>query len=232
MDFISYFKLLGGLFYPVVCNNCGRWLVNGEQCICLHCLEEMPKTEFLLQKNNPVERIFWGRLKLDYASSFLHFHENGLTQQLLHKVKYKHKTDMAMYLGRLFGNDILSNYPNFKPDLLVPVPLHPRKEKQRGYNQAYLIALGLGEALNCPVNKDFLLRKQFTNSQTKMGRYRRWENVDEVFSLNNSNLPLDAKIVLIDDVITTGATAEACLKAISAGGYEHLGYLSIALATG
>jgi ComF family protein len=232
MDYLKFIKLLGGLFYPVVCENCGICLVNGESYLCLHCIEKIPKTEFLLQKNNPVEKIFWGRVPFHFATSFLHFHKDGMTQHLLHNIKYKNKQDLAIYLGKMFARDILVSYPNFKPDVLVPVPLHPRKEKQRGYNQAFCLAMGLGEVLNCPVDKDFLRRNIFTNSQTLMGRYRRWENVGEVFSLNNSALPLNSKIVLIDDVITTGATAEACLKAIIAGGFAPPGYMSIALASG
>jgi len=232
MDLLQPIRLLGGLFYPNVCANCGNWLTHGEESICLHCIDALPRTGFLLHKQNPAEKIFWGRAKIKFASSYLYFAENGMVQKLMHQVKYKGNKDLAKNLGKYFAADLLSMNPSFKPDILIPVPLHPRKQKQRGYNQSYHFALGLAEILGCQVNTELLFRNIYGSSQTKKSRINRWENVEEAFTAVPSDPWLGKSIVLVDDVITTGATAEACLKALSNMGFTDLAYLSLAIATG
>ncbi len=232
MDYLKPLRLLGGLFYPRVCAICQQWLVQGEVGVCMHCLDKLPRTGFLFQQGNPVEKVFWGRIPLAFASSYLHFRKNGLTQNLLHQIKYKGNQDLAEHLGSLFGADLKAANPEFKPEVLVPVPLHPRKEKQRGYNQASLIASGLGKVLEVPVVNDLLVRNNYSGSQTRMGRYRRWQNVETLFSVNQKVANKYSKIILIDDVVTTGATAEACLNPIIQSGLTEPGYLSLAFASG
>lgn len=200
------------LFIPSKCLNCGLSLTKQEQFVCKSCLAKIPKTNFFKDKNNPVSQVFWGRVKLEHAFSFYFFYKNGSLQKLIHEIKYHGAKELAFELGREFGSDLLHEFRSNKFDVICPVPLHKQKEKRRGYNQSEWLALGLSDVLGIPCDKDLLIRKIFTVTQTKKNRQQRWENVKDAFEIGEISKVANRHILLLDDVITTGATLEACAQ--------------------
>ena len=211
---LEWFSAFVNLFYPRLCESCSNYLFKNEVCICTRCLFHLPKTDFHLEKNNPVSILFWGRVKINYAASYYTFSKGSLFQKLIHKLKYQNKQEIGIALGRHFGES-LKKSDFFKDiDLIVPVPLHPKKEKIRGYNQAYLVAIGLGKTMQKPVDTGNLIRMVHTDSQTKKNKLERWQNVDSIFEITDSTALENKHILLVDDVVTTGSTLESCAHAI------------------
>jgi ComF family protein len=202
------------LFYPHNCHACGDALSTQENIICLLCESKLPRTGFHMHADNPIARVFWGRVKLEDATSFLFFNKGGHVQELMHALKYKGKKETGVHLGKLFGLD-LKNSPSYQHiDTIIPVPLHPKKLHKRGFNQSYTIAKGIGKVLDAEIDRTNLIRIVNTESQTKKSRYNRWENVKGVFGVINENQLKDKHILLVDDVLTTGATLEACASVL------------------
>jgi len=202
---------LFGLFFPNVCVACGRTLNRQEEVLCTSCLYKLPKTGFHMHKENLVAETFWGRVELHSATSFMFFSKKGKVQKLMHVLKYKGRKEVGVYLGMLFGKD-LKESPLFNTvEMIIPVPLHPKKLRKRGFNQSVMIARGIGEALGIPVSTDNLVRTIYTSSQTKKSRYDRWQNVKGVFRVNNPEQFENKHLLVVDDVLTTGATMEACV---------------------
>ena len=198
------------LFFPNVCVVCGEALNKQEEIVCLSCLIKLPKTGFHLHQDNPVSRVFWGRVNLKAASSFLFFNKGGSVQNLMHALKYNSRQEVGVYLGEQFGRE-LNESPLFNDiDLIIPVPLHPKKFHKRGFNQSAAIAAGLNKKLNVSVDTENFIRQVNTDSQTKKSRYNRWENVKGVFGIRNKDKLIGKHLLLVDDVLTTGATLEAC----------------------
>jgi len=162
---------------------------------------------------NPVEQLFYGRYQPAAVTSFLYFTKAGVVQQALHNLKYNGAQDLGHYLGKSFGEELKSSRRFAGIDAVVPVPLHWKKQRIRGYNQSELIARGMAEALGTEARPDLLLRGIHTSTQTKKGRLERWENVAEAFLPGKTLLP-GRKLLLVDDVLTTGATLEACARAL------------------
>ncbi|MEA3495296.1 MAG: ComF family protein [Bacteroidota bacterium] len=202
-------------FYPKLCAACKVVLNKNEENICLNCLATLPKTNFHLLPDNPIKKIFWGRIPIESATSFLYFVKQSRVQELLHNLKYRGQKQIGSQLGYLFGND-LKQINFFKTvDFIIPVPLHPRKLKKRGYNQSEYIAYGLSQSLGIKLSTDNLIRDQFSSTQTKKSKYLRWENVKNIFQVIDTKLFENKHILLIDDVITTGSTIEACFLALN-----------------
>lgn len=198
------------LVFPHVCDGCGSDLLNIESRLCLRCLTSLPETNFEQHAGNPVEKTFWGRLPLNNASAHLYFTKESLVQHLMHQVKYKGNKELGLQLGRLMGH-ALKSADRFKDiDALIPLPLFPSKEKKRGYNQATILCEGMAEVLLIPVLKEVITRPQHTETQTKKGRIERWKNIEGKFQLENPQLIQNKHVLLVDDVVTTGATLEAC----------------------
>ncbi len=209
-----YFNDFLNLFYPRLCEACGNYLFKNEETICTRCLFLLPKTDFHLEKNNPVSILFWGRVNISYATSYYTFHKGSQFQKLIHKLKYHNKKEIGIALGKHFGES-LKKSDFFKDiDLIIPVPLHPRKEKIRGYNQAHMIAIGLGQSMQKPVEINNLIRLIHTESQTRKSKLERWENVDNIFDIQLPDNLCNKHILLVDDVVTTGSTLESCARAI------------------
>lgn len=204
--FSSFFEL----FYPKLCKSCNSPLNTGEKIICTECRHKLPQTNFHLSADNQIEKIFYGRTKIEFASSFLFFNKNGLTQNLIHNLKYKGHQDIGVELGNWFGKVLNDNSKLQDVDYVVAVPLHRRKEKKRGYNQVDTFGRAFAEELGAEYSKNNLVRISQSETQTKKSRFARWKNVEEIFNLNQPELFEGKHIVLIDDVITTGATLEAC----------------------
>ena len=201
-------------FFPVNCLVCGKRLSSPCEILCFTCECLMPKTGFGEKEDNPVSQTFWGRVPVVRATSLFRFEKGSAYQELLHDLKYRGNRNAGLYLGRLLGHEL-------KPtvfaqcDLLVPVPLHPGRLRQRGYNQSEIIARGCAEILGIPVMTKLIIRRGRHRSQTSMGRQERFENVFEEFTLCKRPRDINGlKVLLIDDVITTGATLEACSRVL------------------
>jgi ComF family protein len=194
------------LLFPELCNACGNYLYHGEKEICTKCLFDLPYTDFHLFHQNRVAQQFWGRLPITAAMALLYFKKGTKVQQLLHQLKYNDRTEVGVKLGNLLGEKLKQSAYYNNVDLIIPVPLHPKKQKQRGYNQSQFIAEGLASVLEIPTSADNLVRDKMTESQTKKARYTRYENMQEVFSVSKPNDLNGKNVLLIDDVITTGAT--------------------------
>lgn len=203
-----------GLFYPQVCAGCGERLLYQEKVICTSCLGNIPRTNFHDLEDNPVNRLFWGRIKIESATAFFRFHKGSRFQELLHQLKYKGRMDIGIELGRQLGFELGSSGA-FKPvEVIVPVPLHPKREKKRGYNQSECIARGIALSMNIEIQAKNLVRTVATKTQTKKTRIERWENVESIFRLTEPEKLEGKNILLVDDVITTGATLESSAQAL------------------
>jgi len=196
--------------FPHVCDGCGSDLLNVESCLCIRCLSSLPETNFEKHDNNPVEKLFWGRMQIINASASFYFTKESLMQRLMHQFKYKGNKDLGLQLGRLMGAALRSSNRFKNVDALIPLPLFPKKEKKRGYNQAAVLCDGLAEILNLPVLNKVILRPQHTDTQTKKGRIERWKNIEGKFLLSDPGAIKNKHLLLVDDVVTTGATLEAC----------------------
>jgi ComF family protein len=210
----SYFSNFVSLLYPNYCEGCGRTLVRGEECLCLYCLGDLPRTDFHTYKDNPVEMVFAGRAPVFRATAFCLFKKGNITQRLIHQLKYKGNQAIGVYLGRQFGLALAKTEVFQSIDLIIPVPLHAQKFRQRGYNQSECIGRGISETLSKPINTSSMIRVTPTSSQTKKTRYERWENVSGIFQLTKPNILTGKHILLVDDVVTTGATIEAAAQVL------------------
>jgi ComF family protein len=197
------------LLFPNVCAGCGSDLVSDHTVLCLKCVDAMPETNFELHPNNPVEKRFWGRMELVGASAQYYFTRESLMQHLMHQFKYRGNKELGLQLGRMMG-DSLNRAGRFAPDALIPLPLFGSKEKRRGFNQSTILCEGMSESLKVPVLKEVVMRTQHTDTQTKKGRIERWQNMEGKFILANRDAIVNKHIMLVDDVVTTGATLEAC----------------------
>jgi ComF family protein len=230
---LSAGELLGNflaLFFPNYCMGCGEPLTRGEELLCTFCLFHLPRTFFHQDPGNPVARVFWGRVRLERVSSFVSFHKGGNVQELMHQLKYQGKKEIGHYLGNLYGYELGDFQPFKDVDVIVPVPLHPRKLRKRGYNQSQMFAEGLSEALCIPVESKCLYRKVHTATQTRRSRYERWENVEDIFGIKDPERLTGKNILLVDDVITTGATIEACATVLLGLDGTRVSAVSIAYA--
>jgi len=219
------------LFYPHICTGCGSDLVSKTNLLCLKCIEDLPITSFAQHANNPIEKIFWGRISLTAAHSEFYFSKESLIQQLIHQLKYKNNKVIGVYLGKIMGKTLLESKRFNNIDALIPLPLYPAKEYKRGYNQAAIICNGLSQIMNIPVINNNVIRKLHTDTQTKKHRTERWENVAESFAVKNKAQLEGKKLLLIDDIITTGATLEACGHSILALNNINLSIATLAHAT-
>lgn len=205
---------LTDIIYPRVCPACDEVLGLEDRDICFTCRHTLPETDYHTFPGNPVAVHFWGKVPLTAATALYHFSKDGKVQHMLHHLKYKHRKDIGLLLGNFLAKT-LKDHPVFSTcDLIVPVPLHPKKQLQRGYNQSAVIAEGIAEKTGIPVGKDILIRNTYTATQTRKGRLERWQNVDGKFILTKPEAIAEKHVLLIDDVVTTGATLEACAKVL------------------
>nr|WP_319400434.1 ComF family protein [uncultured Carboxylicivirga sp.] len=202
------------LLYPRNCMSCGTHLFEDEEEICKFCIKRLPRTRFERRPaDNVISALLWGRCKVEYSYSLYYYRKGERIQKLLHALKYKGNTKIGHLLGVELGKAIADSKIQF--DVIVPVPLHPTKQKKRGYNQSEVIANGIHEVLKIPIETSVLKRAIHTSTQTKKGRFERWQNVESIFTLNNIELFTGLNILVIDDVITTGSTMEACVNTLA-----------------
>lgn len=206
----QYIRDFIGLFYPAICVACGEGLAAKEEYICLSCLQAFPKTDFHNQIDNPLADNFNGRVPLIAAAAWCHYQKGNSIQKVIHEMKYKGKKEIGIFVGRWYGSELKNAFPFKDADLIIPVPLHKRKKIKRGYNQSEYFARGLSQSMKIPLNTTVLLRIKNTETQTNKTRYARWENVLDVFKVNDSISLKGKNVLLVDDIVTTGATIEAC----------------------
>lgn len=202
-DFIS-------LLFPRLCYACGNHLARNENLICTECYILIPRTGYHLQPENPVEKLFWGRCRIEKAAAFSFYNRGSRIRNLIHNLKYRGIRDVGYELGRMYGQSLNGSGFISDIDLIIPVPLHPSKQRARGFNQSDLICRGLSEATGIPVDTESLARVTVSATQTKKSRYDRWINVEGIFSLTRPEALRGKHVLLIDDVITTGSTIESC----------------------
>ncbi len=212
--FSGFFKDILHLFYPALCEACEAELVGNEHLLCVSCWMMLPKTAFHLLRDNPVEQRFIGRVRIEHASSMYYFNKDTRVQSLLHALKYKNKSKIGIELGQRFGNEIRDCEWLKNVDMLIPIPLSKQKLKKRGYNQSERIAEGLSQSLHIPLDTQSVIRVKNTRSQTTMTVAERIENVNEAFAVADSASLRNKHVVLLDDVLTTGATLESCAREI------------------
>ena len=220
------------LIYPNICLICEAETTNKSLQICHFCENNLHLTFFeSFLENSKLDKLFWGRINLEATYSLLYFKKENSTQTILHGIKYENKKNLAREMGKRIGKNI-QTLPVFTTlDCLIPIPLHPRKEYKRGYNQSQLIAEGVAQQTHTTIFPHALKRIKHGVSQTQKGRYKRWENVQETFSVDPNALKNLKHIALIDDVVTTGATLEACAQEIKSLYPElKISILSLAIA--
>lgn len=199
-----------GLFYPKNCLTCAKVLTKYEEILCFSCKIDLPLTKFSKLKDNETEKIFYGRVPVVSATSLLHFSKKGNVQKLIHHLKYKNQQNIGILLGELLGEEILLSKRFDAVDCIIPVPLHPSKLKIRGYNQVTKFGQSLSQKLTVPYYEDVLIGKALVKTQTHKNRFDRLNDLEKNFELSNLEFLENKHVLLVDDIVTTGATIEAC----------------------
>ena len=228
---MSIWTDLWELFFPQCCLVCGKTLLEGEEYLCFHCLSNMPRTHLYLHKDNEMEKELWGKFPIERASAYLYYSKGGDVKKLLTDLKYRGNADLGCFLGRCMTREMLSSGFFQGVDGIIPVPLHPRKQKIRGYNQSIMLANGVSSVTNIPVWNDLLVRTQYTQTQTRKGSYERWLNVKDMFECTSPERLRGKHVLLVDDVFTTGATLVACADAFRQIPDLRFSVLTLALAS-
>jgi ComF family protein len=205
-------KSLINLLYPLTCNGCDALLLDSEDVVCTQCRHDMPFTQHYLNPGNETAQKFYGRLDLVHASSLVYFHKEGMVQELIHNLKYRKQEGVGRLMGQWYA-PLLKQVPELHTVTdVVPVPLHPKRFRERGYNQVTLFGQEIATGLGIAYNEDILVRANYTKTQTKKNREMRAAIINSAFAINHTDADSGKHFLLIDDVITTGATLEACGK--------------------
>ncbi|MFY7899228.1 MAG: ComF family protein [Chitinophagaceae bacterium] len=219
---------LSHLFYPHVCEGCGTDILQANSTLCSKCIYNLPVTGFTNVTGNFAEKKFIGRMSIEKATSALYFNKKALVQHLIFQLKYRNNQAIGLFLGKILGEQLLATNRFNDIDLLIPIPLNAQKEKKRGYNQAAVICKGITSVWPKPIDEYSVIRSVFTETQTKQNRISRWQNIDGAFSIANADALKGKHIALVDDVLTTGATFEACGNEILQVNQTKLSILSVA----
>jgi len=203
-------KAFLSLIFPKICSACGNGLYDTEDCICTLCQYQLPKTDFHLNPDNPIIKLFWGRADIFSASSCYKFSKGSKVQHLIHQLKYRGQKEIGKTIGKFYGSELKESALFNSVNTIMPVPLHPKKLRKRGYNQSDSFAEGLAESMKVESDLKNLVRTIATETQTKKSRFARFKNVDSIFAIKNSEKLEGKHILLVDDVVTTGSTLEAC----------------------
>lgn len=203
------------LFYPHVCAGCGTDILPAGSSICIQCIHNLPFSGFEKMDNNPVEKILSGRARFNKATALLYFTKHSSLQNIMHGFKYRGNKYLGYQLGLIMGNQLLESGRFCHLEALIPLPLHESRERKRGYNQAEILCNGIAEILQIPVVNNALKRVSATETQTRKNRIDRWQNIEGKFMLADESKIADKQVLLVDDVITTGATLDACTAALS-----------------
>lgn len=207
---LQWLQDAAGLFFPRYCAGCGASLPGPHAPVCVRCIADMPATDFERWDSNPVEKLFWGRLPLAAACSGYYFSRGSALQSMIHHLKYMDSPELGVFLGRMLAERIRDSGRFGNTDALIPLPLYPEKQRLRGYNQAERIAAGMAEVLGVPVLDNATGRIRQSASQTRKNRTERWQQMSGSFLAFPEKLAPYRHLMLVDDVVTTGATLEAC----------------------
>src|SRR6478609_6686543 len=225
---VRLFSDFTSLFFPEYCLGCSSGLVKGEEILCTRCILHLPRTGYTFDGENPVKEKFVGRLPIKYATAFLKFRKTGIVQHLLHQLKYNNHPEVGIRLGQFFGKEMNNMGVANEFDVIIPMPLHRARQMKRGYNQSNMFAEGLKNSLGVPHNDTAIVRPVNTSTQTRTNKTERWENVSKAFTVRDSETIKDKRVLLVDDIITTGASIEACGQELFNHGCKELSVVSIA----
>ena len=208
------FQNLIDIFYPKVCYACSNLLLDNEAYICTNCRHDLPVTNFHFNNDKTVSNIFYGRSEIEQATALLWFEKKGISQKLIHNLKYKGFEEIGLFLGDWLGEELktIESYQNI--DLVIPVPLHKKKLRKRGYNQVTKFGQQLAKALQVEFMNDVLIKTTNTHSQVHKNRISRWLNNSEIFNATNLHKITNKHVLLVDDIVTTGATLESCITVL------------------
>lgn len=212
MKFLTMLQKIISIFYPNVCISCFEHLLNQEKFLCLNCKNNLPKLDIENPKENQIKGVFYGKVPIENAISFLIFRKQNSTQKLIHELKYHNNKEIGSFLGNWFGNILKEKKWLTDIDIVISVPLHPKKLKKRGYNQVDLFAKTLSEILKTDFVSDILVRTSEHTTQTFYNRFKRFENSKTLFCLLDDSYFENKHVLLVDDVITTGATLVSCCE--------------------
>ncbi len=218
------------LIFPNYCLMCSGSLVKNEECVCLHCRYHLPLTNYHKSFTNPLSNRFVGKVDIKYAWAFLKFTKGGHVQNALHQLKYNGKQEVGQLLGRWFGAELKTCQLHTEFDTIIPVPLHPAKLKKRGYNQCDSFAEGLASQMNIGSQLTALRRNTSNRTQTSLSRIERYENTKRIFEVIDYESIRNKRVLLVDDVVTTGSTLEACVVALQEAQCREVSIACIAAA--
>ena len=218
------------LLYPELCVACGEAMPAGDACFCFRCQLKLSASDMYRMRDNEFTGRLWGRLPIESGAAMYYFTRRSPVQQALHRLKYHNQPDIGVKIGRMFGRKLKASDVFGSVEAIIPVPLHPEKERLRGYNQSAMFAQGISETLEVPVLNKALVRRMFTETQTKKKRMERFKNVDDVFIVDKPALVQGKHVLLVDDVLTTGATLEVCGQALLQVPDTKLSLATIAIA--
>lgn len=225
--FVSFLSLL----FPRCCVVCGSPLAKGEACLCTICNINLPRTYYHLRKDNPVEKLFWGKVPLERATSFFFYRKGSDFRQILHQLKYGGQKYIGAIMGRYMAFELQDSGFFASVDVILPVPLHKKKQQIRGYNQSEWIARGIASVTGIPIDTKSVARRKNTETQTRKSSFERWRNVETIFGLQYHGQALTGKhILIVDDVLTTGATMVGCVSCLTAIEGVRISVLTLALA--
>lgn len=226
----DWFDAFLSLFFPRCCIICGRPLAKGEECLCAFCNIHLPRTELHRHPDNIVEQMFWGKIPLERATAYLYYRKGSDFRQILHRLKYGGQKEIGNVMGRYMATELLACSFFEGVDVMIPVPLHAKKQRLRGYNQSEWIARGVSAVTGIPMDTVSVLRSKNTETQTRKTTFERWENVAQIFTLHAPERFVGKHILIIDDVLTTGATTVACASAFEGVEGIRISVLTLAVA--
>ncbi|WP_299062503.1 phosphoribosyltransferase family protein [uncultured Polaribacter sp.] len=216
------------LFFPKLCANCNNQLTQNENVICTFCRHDLPLTNFTNYRDNKIISTFYGKVAIEKANALLFYRKEGITKKLIHELKYKGNEEIGSFFGNWLGSLLKQNKEFNDIDYIIPVPLHSKKRKQRGYNQVSKFGKNVSKHLEKPFIENFLIRRSTSKTQTFKARFERFNNIDTQFLLKNLSIFKNKHLLLIDDVITTGATLESCVKELQKTENVKISILTIA----
>jgi len=208
------FNYIIDLFFPKVCAGCHTILITNETVFCTVCRHELPLTQYHLDSKNEAVKKFYGKIAIEHASALLYFNKKGIVQELIHNLKYKGHEEIGTVLGNWYVEDLKELALETPFDVVIPVPLHPKKFRERGYNQVTTFGKALAKGLKIDYNDAVLYRKKYSKTQSKKNLIGRSDNIENIFDVIFTEENQNKHFLIVDDVLTTGATLEACSKAL------------------
>lgn len=208
------FNYLINLFFPKVCAGCHTILISNETVLCTTCRHEMPLTQYHLDPKNEAVKKFYGKIAIEHASALLYFNKKGIVQELIHNLKYRGHEEIGTVLGNWYVEDLKELILETPFDMVIPVPLHPKKFRERGYNQVTTFGKAVAQGLNIDYDGTVLYRKKYSKTQSKKNLAGRSDNIENIFDVITAEENQNKHFLIVDDVLTTGATLEACARAL------------------